>query len=129
LVRRHEGGRAADRRGRRPDRLLSAGAAGGATGAAGANAVTYFAAVSSVAVVSGTRVKGVASATTSGTGVYDVVLTATPNVTNCVAYAQLSGAAGMATATPSATQGHVTVNTFAFSGAPVNADFVVTVAC
>jgi hypothetical protein len=35
----------------------------------------------------------------------------------------------MATATPSATQGHVTVNTFTFGGAPVNSDFVVTVAC
>ena len=35
----------------------------------------------------------------------------------------------MAYAMPSATLGHVTVNTYTAAGAPVNSDFVVTVSC
>ena len=79
--------------------------------------------------MSGTRVHGVTGASTSGTGVYDVVLAGAPSdASTCVAFAQVTGAAGEANAMPSGYRSrrseHLRVRR-----RPVNSDFVVTVAC
>jgi hypothetical protein len=101
----------------------------GAAGSAGTNAVRYFAAVTGVGVLSLVRVHGVAAASRTSAGIYDVTLTATPDASMCVGVAQLSDGPGYARATPDGT-GHVAVTTWSIDGSTLaNHDFVVTVSC
>jgi hypothetical protein len=111
----------------------------GTNGTNGANAVKYFGAFGATGTLDTARRSGISlPATLTPTGTYDVTLTGTPNVSACVAVAQVTDSAPSDVGGAEAlflTVGHVTVKTYAVGVAGVPAgsaqdrSFVLTVSC
>jgi hypothetical protein len=113
-----------------PRGLGGANGANGARGANGAAAVTWFAAVAADGTLSASQVRNVASAAepNPGSGVYTLQLAGSPDVSACVALAQVNDGPGTAN-TVTGAGGLVQVTTFGVTGAVAEHAFVVTVSC
>jgi hypothetical protein len=103
----------------------------GTNGADGTDAVRYFGAFGATGTLDAARRSGIAlPATLTATGIYNITLTGTPDVSACVAVAQLTdGTVGFAQASLPTSTGHVDVKIWDNTIGATNRAFSLTVSC